>query len=400
MSTTGTTAELYEALDRCLAAGEAVAVATIVQRKGSTPREVGTKMLIRSNGDTDGTVGGGCGEADVWRTALDVMADRQAQMVVVDLTDDISMTTDGVCGGIMDIFVEPWAPGPVGGSGSAAPDAADDARTLTRGLLDAVTAKRAAITATVVGRRGALPGTLGAKLLIVDGERRAGDLGWPELQTRVLADVPAVTASSRSQVRLYDQEVGAVSVFFELALPKPTLVVVGAGHVAQPIAEVGKLMDFEVVVIDDRPSFANPARFPTADQIVVDDFEAALERLPITPSTYVVLVTRGHAHDVRSLRRIVDRPAAYIGMIGSRRRVFAVFKLLHEEGVPIDTLLRVHAPIGLDVEAETPGEIAVSVGAEIMKARRGGKAASLSDRVREQYRYSLLKGDEQWATAR
>jgi xanthine dehydrogenase accessory factor len=191
-----------------------------------------------------------------------------------------------------------------------------------------------------------------------------------------------------------------VSVFFELALPRPTLVVVGAGHVAVPVAEVGRLMDFEVVVIDDRPSFANAARFPTADRILVDDFEAALDTLPITPSTYVVLVTRGHAHDVRSLRRIIEKSAAYIGMIGSRRRVFAVFKLLHEEGVPIETLLRVHAPIGLDIETETPGEIAVSIGAEILKARRGGRAASLSDRVREQHRASLLKGDERWLAAR
>ena len=113
-------------------------------------------------------------------------------------------------------------------------------------------------------------------------------------------------------------EVSSVSVYFELALPKPVLVIVGAGHVAVPVAEVGRLLDFDVVVIDDRPSFANRDRFPMADRIVVDDFGAALDALPITQSTYVVLVTRGHAHDVRSLRKIVDKQAAYIGMIGSR----------------------------------------------------------------------------------
>jgi xanthine dehydrogenase accessory factor len=421
---------LYEVLDRCLAAGETTAVATIVQRKGSSPREVGAKMLIRANGDTDGTVGGGCGEAEVWRTALDVMADRESRTVVVDLTEEIAMNTDGVCGGIMEIFVEPWTPAPsdvptaatngaAKGSSDEGPDALGDgqgARALTRGLLEAVAAKQPALTATIVSQTGAVPSQLGAKLLVVDGEPRAGDLGWRRLQDRVLADVAAVTAGGRSHVRSYTfepdlpsppaptvgEEVrsGTVSVFFEVALPKPVLVIVGAGHVAVPVAEVGRLLDFDVVVIDDRPSFANPERFPTADRIVVDDFEAALDALPITPATYVVLVTRGHAHDVRSLRRIVDKPAAYIGMIGSRRRVFAVFKLLHEEGVPIETLLRVHAPIGLDVETETPGEIAVSIGAEILKARRGGRAASLSDRVREQHRASLLKGDERWLATR
>jgi xanthine dehydrogenase accessory factor len=401
-----TTAEFYAALDRCLAAGETTAVATIVRRKGSSPREVGAKMLVRPNGDTDGSVGGGCGEAEVWRTALDVMADREARMVVVDLTEEIAMDTDGVCGGVMEIFVEPWTARAGDGREHARPAdhvrfaGTTDDRELTRGLLDAVAAKQPALTATVVGRSGGAPCALGAKLLVVAGTPRVGGLGWHRLEERVLADVPAVIADGRSQVRVYAFEAdgdngrrasGRASVFFEPALPKPVLLVVGAGHVAVPIAQVGKLLDFEVVVVDDRPSFANAERFPTADRIVVDDFEAALDALPITPSTYVVLVTRGHVHDVRSLRRILDKPAAYIGMIGSRRRVFAVFKLMHEEGVPVETLLRVHAPIGLDIETETPGEIALSVGAEILKARRGGRAASLSDRVREQYRASLTK---------
>jgi xanthine dehydrogenase accessory factor len=416
---------LYEALDRCLAAGETTAVATIVSRRGSSPREVGAKMLIRANGDIDGTVGGGCGEAEVWRTALDVMADREARTVVVDLTEDIAMHTDGVCGGIMEIFVEPWAPsdepirttnGANGGPDDSrnAGGKAQGTRALTRGLLEGVAEKRPAVIATVVGCTGLVPSALGARLLVVDGEPRAGGLAPRWLQDRVLGDVSAVIAEGRSHVRSYTFEPdprpgprgerpetpGMVSVFFEVALPRPVLVVVGAGHVAVPVAEVGRLLDFEVVVIDDRPSFANPERFPTADRIVVDDFETALDALPITPSTYVVLVTRGHAHDVRSLRRIVDKPAAYIGMIGSRRRVFAVFKLLHEDGVPIETLLRVHAPIGLDIETETPGEIAVSIGAEILKARRGGRAVSLSDRVREQHRAALMKGAERWLAAR
>src|SRR5215204_6454869 len=152
---------LYEALDRCLAAGETTAVATIVQRKGSSPREVGAKMLIRANGDTDGTVGGGCGEADVWRAALDVMADLEPRTVIVDLTEEIAMNTNGVCGGIMDIFVEPWTPGP-------------EAQDLTRALREAVAAKRPAVVATVVGLAGAAPSPLGTRLLLVGSEPSVG----------------------------------------------------------------------------------------------------------------------------------------------------------------------------------------------------------------------------------
>jgi len=293
---------------------------------------VGTKMLIRPNGDTDGTGGGGCGEAEVWRTALDVMADREARMVTVDLTEEIALDTDGVCGGIMEIFVEPWAPGTDGGS-----------RALVRGLLGAVEAKQPAVTVTVVwpDRTGAMrigreaagggwhAGCRRPRLDVASGAgagRPTGRAGRrpfadPVVCVRGRAERPgrrahAIRAHRRAGPRLPShvprrchlpttrvtsagRERGAVSVFFELTLPKPVLVVVGAGHVAVPVAEVGRLLDFEVVVIDDRPSFANVARFPMADRLIVDDFEAALDALPITPSTFIVLVTRGHAHDVR-----------------------------------------------------------------------------------------------------
>jgi xanthine dehydrogenase accessory factor len=371
------TSEFYASLKRSLESERRVAVATIVRTRGSSPREVGARMLVRPDGATDGTVGGGCGEAEVWRTALEVMTDEQPRMVVVDLTNDIAMTTDGVCGGIMDIFVEPWAA---------------NGHDIAGGVLDAVANRRAAITATVVDASKGLACTVGEKLLVIDSRRREGGFGSAALTERVLSDALSVVASGRSQVRTYAVERGEASVFFDLALPRPVLVVVGAGHVAVPIAQVGRLLDFEVVVVDDRPSFANQQRFPTADRIIVSDFPSALEQLTITPSTYVVLVTRGHTHDVHALRKIVREPAAYIGMIGSRRRVYAVFKLLRDEGVPVDDLLRVHAPIGLDIKTETPGEIAISVGAEILKARRGGGAASMSDLLRAQYQYSLTRG--------
>jgi xanthine dehydrogenase accessory factor len=370
--------EFYSALKSSLAAAPTVAVATIVRTRGSSPREVGARMLVRPDGATDGTVGGGCGEAEVWRAALEVIEDAQPRMVVVDLTNEIAMSSDGVCGGVLDIFVEPWH--------AHRSDVATS-------ILSAVDQRRAAATATVVSRSRGLPVRLGEKLLIVDGDTREGGFGWDLLQERVIADTPAVLTQGESKWRTYTFEEGQVGVFFDLAVPRPTLVVVGAGHVAMPIAEVGRLLDFEVVVVDDRPSFANADRFPNADRIVVDEFTSALDQLEITPSTYVVLVTRAHTFDVHALRKIVGKPAGYIGMIGSRRRVYAVFKLLREEGVPLEDLMRVHAPIGLDIKTETPGEIAVSVGAELLKVRRGGGAASISDILRPQYRYSLTKGE-------
>lgn len=370
--------DFYASLKSSLETTPRVAVATIVRTRGSSPREVGARMLIRPDGATDGTVGGGCGEAEVWRVALEVLEDEQPRMVVVDLTNDIAMGSDGVCGGLIDIFVEPWQAN-VGNVAAA--------------VLDAVGNRRSAATATIVSKSRGMRAALGEKLLFVDGRVAEGGFDSQALQARVLEDLPEVFAAGESVVRTYTFETGQVGVFFDLAVPQPTLVIVGAGHVALPIAKVGRLLDFEVVVIDDRASFANAQRFPDADRIIVDDFGRALDGLEITPSTYVVLVTRAHTYDVHALRKIVRSSAGYIGMIGSRRRVYAVFKLLRDEGVAVDDLLRVHAPIGLDIKTETPGEIAISIGAELLKARRGGGAASISDIVRPQYRYSLTRAD-------
>src|SRR3984893_8787494 len=155
--------EFYSALNRSLETETHVAVASIVRNRGSSPREVGARMLGKTNGDTDGTVGGGCGEAEVWRAAIEVLADEQPRMVVVDLTNEIAIHTDGVCGGIMDIFVEPWH---------------KNGTDVAGGVLDGVAHRRVAITATVVSRSRGLPVLLGKKFLIVDGQPLSGSIGW------------------------------------------------------------------------------------------------------------------------------------------------------------------------------------------------------------------------------
>jgi xanthine dehydrogenase accessory factor len=173
-----------------------------------------------------------------------------------------------------------------------------------------------------------------------------------------------------------------VELALEPMLPPPRLIIVGAGHIAVPLARLGKLLGFEVTVIDDRARFASRDRFPDADEIVVDAFDRAIERQTITPWTYLVLVTRGHEHDEATLRRVVGSPAPYIGMIGSRRRVLLVFQRLAREGVPERFLDRVYAPVGLDIGSRTPEEIALAIMAEIVNVRRGGRAPSLSLRQR------------------
>ncbi len=177
---------------------------------------------------------------------------------------------------------------------------------------------------------------------------------------------------------------GEVDVFAEVLPPTPALLIVGAGHIAQPLSVACALMDFSVTVIDDRPEFANESRFPGVDRIVVDDFALALSRVTVTVDTYAVLVTRGHVHDRHALEHMLTTPARYIGVIGSKTRIRTLMSSLREEGFEPQELERIYAPIGLDLAAETPSEIAIAIAAEIVDVRRGGRSKhmALENRLR------------------
>jgi xanthine dehydrogenase accessory factor len=169
-----------------------------------------------------------------------------------------------------------------------------------------------------------------------------------------------------------------VEVLLEVVEPAAALLVVGGGHVGRAVAELGAFLDMSVSVLDDREEYANQERFPFADHVILGDFETELERFPFTSNTFVVLVSRGHIVDQLSLRQVIQHDLAYVGMIGSKRRTRTVLENLESEGVPAERLARVYTPIGLDIESETPEEIALSVLAEIVLLRRGGRAVPLS----------------------
>ena len=167
--------------------------------------------------------------------------------------------------------------------------------------------------------------------------------------------------------------------FLEPVFPPSQLVIAGAGHIGKALAHLGHLLNFEVTVIDDRVEYANSGNLPDADWIIVDDIGTALKNMSITSDSYIVIVTRGHRHDSDALRNCISRPAPYIGMIGSKRRIKACFiRFRDEDGISEELLNKVHAPIGLDIGSETPEEIALSIIAEMIKVRRGGSGQSLT----------------------
>ncbi|MFB2768022.1 XdhC family protein [Pelatocladus sp. BLCC-F211] len=307
-----------------------VVLATVVSTKGSVPREIGAKMLISSDGETFGTIGGGAGEAKVYQQALQIFQTKEKQFVEIDLSGAPYSQTQGICGGTMLVWLELW-------SGWKAIE-------LVKQILQILNLEQAAVLIT--------PFTQAQK---------------PYLTT---------TQSLNSPLLVHDQA------FIECLLPSPKLLILGAGHIAIPLTQIAKIAGFQIIVQDDRPDFATKQRFPQAAMIIAEPIIAIQEILNNTSDLYVALVTRGYVQDLTALRLILNYQPKYIGMIGSKKRVHTVYKILQDEGYPAKLLQQIYAPIGLDIGAFTPEEIAVSICAELIKVRRGGTGLSLSNNFR------------------
>jgi xanthine dehydrogenase accessory factor len=263
--------DLFEEIVRMRRAGERGALATIVHTNGSIPSFESSRMLVREDGSITGTIGGGCVEADVWAAAKGVIEKEAPRKMVFNLNQEAGYDSGLICGGTLEIFVEP-------------------------------------------------------------------------------------------------------------ILPQPTLYLFGGGHISVAVARVAHLSGFAIAIVDDRESFANAERFPMASE-VISNYEEAFNKIRPTASSYIVIVTRGHKDDMRVLEWAVRTDARYLGMIGSKRKVLAVYEALGKQGVPAEKFDRVHAPVGLEIGALTPEEIAVSIVAELIAVRRNAEGVATHKRL-------------------
>jgi xanthine dehydrogenase accessory factor len=352
---------------RTLREGKPFVLATVVNVRGSTPREVGAKMIVRTDGQF-GTIGGGCGEAEVFRKARVLLEDKsEARLTEVDLTGDFDQQEIGTCGGIMDVLIDRWSP--------------ERDLEVAQKLADAAEHSRPAALLTVVDP-GSTPAAVGARSVVDPAERDAAVLAPVGLQPLALEQVCERAADSHAGlVEVLEsglhhttriQPTGAPRIFVDPISGAQRLIIVGAGHIAQPLAALGSMLGFHVTVIDDRHQFANRERFPTANEIIVKPFRAAIESLKLDQHCYLISVTRGHAFDEEAVHAALRQSCGFVGMIGSRRRVKTTLDRLVEAGIPRERTDEVHAPLGLDIGAETPAEIAVAIIAEIIRERRTG----------------------------
>lgn len=373
--------EVYDEITKASAARQKLAVAAIVTTSGSTPQRTGAKLLVYEDGRMFGTVGGGCVEADVWAEAREALEDGAPRLCQFTLRDnpDVPPDEEGmVCGGEMEVFIEVWhQPFQPLLTAERTAELLSEARQAGRSLalVSLLTAGATTPHLAIDDRGNLVGGTLGDATLNELAARHAVRLLADERAEIVVTSLAELNPETAGEVDLAElrQYVDEVRLLFEIARPPLEMVICGGGHVGQAVAKVARLLDFQVTVIDDRAEFAARDKFPDPQvRLLTQDFVEALHSLKITPATYIVIVTRGHRHDEICLQTVIDQPARYIGMIGSRRRTTTIRERLKREGVTPELLHRVHAPIGLDIGALTPEEIALAILAEIVLVRRGG----------------------------
>lgn len=339
--------DMWERVTTRLAAGQSVVRAAIVTQEGSAPRTAGASMLVFSDGGSWGTVGGGLVEARVLEAAVEVLASGTPRIMDFNLTGEMAAGADMICGGSLRVFVERLDPDMAG---------------LFATLTGRVSAGERCLLATSLD-----PGKERV-LLAADGRRigLSGAAGSADAADRTLA---RAGADIQAPVCV---EAGGGRYFLEPCQGRPRVFLIGAGHVARATAQAASLAGYAVIVLDDRPDFASPERFPTAAQVaVVPSLDDCFAGRTLTSRDLVVIVTRGHLHDASVLAQTLATPAGYVGMIGSRRKRDAIYDRLVASGVARADLDRVHAPIGLDIGAETPEEIAISIVAELIASRVG-----------------------------
>jgi xanthine dehydrogenase accessory factor len=343
--------DLLQTLHTALEQGRPVAYCRLVETRGSTPQKAGAAMLVYADGSQSGTLGGGCVEAEVKRKALAALQTGQATVERFQLDSDYGWDDGLICGGRMMVLIDPLA--------------APESRQYLQALTDAIDARQGAIEAIVFDSQADMP-IAGSYLFNEQGNVIACAHATEEVPQSLIDALPHLNSRPGPSA--------AHGVAVLPHLPRCSLLIVGGGHVGQAVARLATDLDFDVTVVDDRPEYVTPERFPTAEQRISGDFKETLRTIDITASTYCLIVTRGHNHDEEALFHLVNRGARYVGMIGSRRKIKLIFDDLLNEGISPELLEQVYAPVGLDIGSQTVAEIAVSIAAQLVAHRNLGDA--------------------------
>jgi len=358
--------EVFKEALNLLNKGEPFVIATVIGTKGSTPQKPGAKLLVREDGTGVGTLGGGCVEGDIWFAASRLLKDGgEPTLTDYELNEDIAAREGLVCGGTMYFLIDPVF------------DPASALQPISN-IVGAYDGSRSVGQVTLL-KPSLDKGKIGDKLYIGENGQIKGSVGDLNRDKEVAEALKELTDYGR--VKTMVTQDGA-EVFMEGYAKPAAVIIAGGGHIGKSLAPLVKMLGMRLHIIDDRPEFANKERFPEADSIIVADYAAGVAQLDIRPNSAVIVATRGHREDDRALEAAVRSPAGYVGLVGSRRKTVLIYEELLQHGIPMERLRAVHAPIGLDIGAKTPEEIALSIVAEIVAFREGrpGKTLTMEDR--------------------
>jgi xanthine dehydrogenase accessory factor len=344
--------DIYESIEQWRAEGAQMALATVITVSGSAPRGEGAKMVITRDGKIAGSVSGGCVESDVAQAAQDVFATGHPVIVHYGINRNMMWDVGLSCGGAIDVFIEPLPQ-----------------------LLPPSNPSRPLAICTVV--RG--PSRIGAKLMLDDAGQTSGGLGDASLEAQARQAAQSLMEAGQSKT----VALGAYEVFIDACIPEARLLIVGAVHIAVALCEMAARAGFSVTVIDPRPALCNHDRFPDAANLVVDWPQDALAKLVIDENTYVAVLTHDEKFDDPSLLHVLPLHPRYVGAIGSKKTQALRRQRLLDAGITSEAVSRLHGPIGLDVGAQTPEEIAVAILAEMIAAKYKRSGISLRDRTGE-----------------
>ena len=341
--------------------GQPCVLATVVRTKGSTPQKAGAMLLVRQDGTGVGTLGGGCVEGDIWFAAKEILRlNGGAEFKDYYLNEDIAARDGLVCGGTMYFYLEPLRD-------------QKDFVTVGNEILEAYDGGQPVSLATVVNAIDGGP-ALGSKLLLRSDGTVSGSFGNAEFDAQVIEVSRKVAdIGSNESFNLTD----GTEVFVDGFTTPPTLVMVGGGHVGKATADLAYSLGYRVYLVDDRPEFCNEERFPYAEERVIETYDKWTDHLDLNVNSFVVVATRGHRFDDMALESALKTRARYIGVLGSRRKTIMIYRRLLQQGVPLERIKEVYAPIGLNIGAVEPEELAVSIMSEIIMVRRGGEGGQM-----------------------
>ena len=353
--------ELLKVLNDAIASGRPVVYCRLVETRGSTPQKAGAAMLVFADGSQAGTLGGGCVEAEVKRRALKNLESGEAEILTFQLDNDYGWDDGLICGGRMQILVDPLRDPAAAGYFAR--------------LSELVDAGRGCCEAVIFDEEKA--GSRATACFLFDGDDQ------PIASMRGLqanGSPPRVVLENLTPLANRPRAYAKLGVSYLPELPRCRLLIVGGGHVGQAVGNLAADLDFDVWVVDDRETYASRERFPRAERLIAGPVDQVLKEVEITPETYCLIVTRGHNHDEEALYHVIDRGARYIGMIGSQRKIKLIFDDLRNEGVAEESLAQVFAPVGIDIGSQTVPEIAVSILAELVAHRNlGGRVPGRED---------------------